>query len=105
MEIRYRLEPLLFPLGVANELSRKTLLSEFELLKSSIKLLDKKSFKRKCYRYHAWGWSYRARASLLAYRMFGNLEHVEAVLEGEGCTLPIWGVKPGSAVPTNGFEK
>jgi hypothetical protein len=39
-------------------------------------------FTRKFYRLNAWWWSYRARASLLAYRMFGDIEHVKAVLKG-----------------------
>lgn len=85
-------ELLSLPFDVANDKSREILLSQIKVLKSRIKPLDKKKFKRKYYRHHAWAWSYRARASLLAYRIFGDLEHVEAVLEGalHFAKLPHW---------------
>jgi len=71
----------ILPLQDVSEANRQLLLSEITSLKKAIRPFDKKTFKRKEYRHNAWGWSYRARASLLAYRMFKDIEHVEAVLK------------------------
>jgi len=66
----------------ANQNTREFMLTQSKSLNSVIRPLVKNSNKRSYYRHNSWGWSYRARASLLAYRMFGDMKHVNEVLIG-----------------------
>ena len=86
------LEQVSVPLQTGDAGSRKILLDQIQSLKSAIRPLDKISYKREYYRHHAWEWSYRARAALLAYRIYGDIEQVRAVLEGAlyYAGLPHW---------------
>ena len=80
------------PLAFADNVSRELLLTETKSLRKILRPLNTETFKRKQYRYNAWGWSYKARAAILAYRIFGDIKHIEAVIEGIQyfTALPHW---------------
>jgi hypothetical protein len=62
---------------------REILLRETQKLEGIVaKKLDQKSFSRPYYRGWVWDWAYRARAAILGYRMFRDMEFVDAVLLG-----------------------
>ena len=83
------------PFESADENIRQLLLDKsnslIEIL-DKIEYLDKGTISGQYYRHGAWPWSYRARTSVLAYKIFGDIDHIVRVLEGSlrYASLPHW---------------
>jgi hypothetical protein len=72
--------------------SRQALLESTQKIVAPSQQPDTSQISKKYYRHHGWRWSYRARTAILAYKIYGDIEHIESVLDVSlsYANLPNW---------------